>query len=143
MSDVRRVNEAFNDAFNAHDFERMRELTAEDAMFTAPGDVRLEGRDAIMEYAQSWLDAFSDGRVEVERDIVSGDWLVEQYTFHGTHSDTLRGPTGDIPATGRKVKGRVVGVHRIEDGVIAESHLYFDQVEVLTQLGLMPELARA
>jgi ketosteroid isomerase-like protein len=30
---------------------------------------------------------------------------------------------------------------RVRDGKIVEEHLYFDQVQVLTQLGLMPEPA--
>lgn len=143
MADVQRVAAAFNAAFNAHDFERMRELIAEDVIFTAPGDVTLEGRDAMMEYTMGWLNAFPDGRVEVERTIISGDWVVEQYTFQGTHGETFSGPAGDIPATGRKLEGRVVDVIRIEDGKVAEVNLYFDQLDILTELGLMPELARA
>ena len=32
---------------------------------------------------------------------------------------------------------------RVRDGKIVEEHLYYDQVQVLTQLGLMPEAVTA
>ncbi|HSI98013.1 MAG TPA: ester cyclase [Gaiellaceae bacterium] len=143
MTGVERIAAAWNKAFNAHDEERIRELIDERAALTAPGDVALEGRDAIVEYTMRWLNAFPDATIRVERQIVSGDWVVQQYAFEGTHSDTLTGPAGDIPATGRRLTGPVADVTRIENGVMVETHLYFDQVNLLTQLGLMPELARA
>jgi steroid delta-isomerase-like uncharacterized protein len=142
MADAKRVAAEWNKAFNAHDEDRMRELTAEDAVFTAPGGVRIEGRDALLEYAMGWLDAFPDGRITVERRIVSENLIVEEYTFEGTHEGTLPGPAGDIHATGRTLKARVADVTRVEDGKMVEANLYFDQVEVLTQLGVVRELAR-
>jgi len=36
-----------------------------------------------------------------------------------------------------------VQVLRVEDGKVAEARLYYDQVQVMTQLGLMPEPATA
>jgi hypothetical protein len=31
----------------------------------------------------------------------------------------------------------------VQDGKIAEEHIYFDQLEILSQLGLVPEAATA
>jgi ketosteroid isomerase-like protein len=64
-----------------------------------------------------------------------------QITFTGTHTDTLSGPEGDISATNRPVTGRASQLFRVEGGKIVEEHLYYDQVQLLTQLGLMPEPA--
>jgi hypothetical protein len=36
-----------------------------------------------------------------------------------------------------------MGIQRIENGKIAEERLHFDQLEILTQLGLVPEPAAA
>ena len=66
-----------------------------------------------------------------------------RFTFDGTHTDTLAGPAGEIPATGRTLHGRGVQMLRIEDDCAAEVQLYFDQVQVLTQLGLMPATVTA
>jgi SnoaL-like polyketide cyclase len=68
---------------------------------------------------------------------------VQEFTFTGTHQDTLMSPTGEIPATHKTLNGRGVQIFRIEGETVAETRLYFDQVQVMTQLGLMPEPARA
>jgi len=55
----------------------------------------------------------------------------------------LQTPTGEIPATNRQLRGRGVQILRIEGDAVVDTRLYFDQVQVLTQLGLMPEPAAA
>jgi steroid delta-isomerase-like uncharacterized protein len=131
------------EAFNAHDERRIRETYAENIVFEAPGDISLEGADAATEYAMSWLRAFPDGAITVQNEFSAGDWVVHEFVFTGTHDETLVGPEGEIPATHRRLAGRGVEVLRIEGDRVAEDHLYFDQVQVLTQLGLMPEPAAA
>jgi steroid delta-isomerase-like uncharacterized protein len=143
MADARAVAAAFMDAFNAHDEGRIRELTAENNVLEAPGDVHIEGREPATQYAMAWLNGFPDARVTIKNEIEAGDWVVQEFTFEGTHEGTLSSPTGDIPATNRRLTGRGVQVLRIEEGAIADTRLYFDQVQVLTQLGLMPEPATA
>ena len=54
----------------------------------------------------------------------------------GTHTGTLRGPAGEIAATGRTMDGRFTGVYEFEEGKITSFHLYFDQAELFTQLGI-------
>jgi steroid delta-isomerase-like uncharacterized protein len=141
MGDITHVLDAYDEAFNAHDEAALRACYADNAVFTAPGGVKLEGPDAIMEFNMSWLRAFPDARAETTNRIVSGDWAALQATFTGTHTETLSSPDGDIPATNKAVSGRVAEVIRIADGKIVEDHIYFDNMEVLTQLGLVPETA--
>jgi predicted ester cyclase len=141
MADARQVGADFVAAFNAHDEARIRELNAENTVLEAPGDVRVEGREAATQYAWAWLKAFPDATITVENELVSGDWVAQEFTFEGTHEDTLSGPGGDIPATHRRLKGRGVQVFLVEGEKVADSRLYFDQVQVLTQLGLLPEPA--
>jgi steroid delta-isomerase-like uncharacterized protein len=143
MATTEQVADALTEAFNAHDESAMRGCYAQNAVFEAPGDVRLEGPDAIVAYAEGWLNAFPDSRLTVHNRVVSGEWAVDEFTFEGTHEETLSGPGGDIPPTGRRLVGRGVEAIRVVDGKIVEDHLYFDQVQVLTQLGLMPEPAAA
>lgn len=130
-------------AFNAHDEARMRALYSDDATLEAPGEVRIEGGDGAVGYAMAWLNAFPDARLEVHDEVAAGDWVVQRFTFSGTHDELLASPTGDIPATHRRIDGRGLQMLRISGGKIAEEHLYFDQVQVMTQLGLMPEMAAA
>jgi predicted ester cyclase len=143
MSDAKAVADAFVEAFNAHDETRIRELNGENAVFEAPGDVRLEGRDATTEYAMAWLNAFGDARITVHDEIVAGDWVVQEFVFSGTHTAPLQWPGGEIPATNRQLRGRGVQILKIQGGAVVDTRLYYDQVDVLTQLGLMPEPAAA
>ena len=143
MADARQVAARFVEAFNAHDEGRIRELNAEAAVFEAPGDVHIEGREATTQYAMAWLRAFPDARLTVNNELVDGDWVTQEFTFDGMHEDTLSSPSGDLPATHRRLRGRGVQVFRVEGNTVADTRLYFDQVQVMTQLGLMPEPATA
>lgn len=59
-------------------------------------------------------------------------------TFAGTHQDTLAGPMGELPATNQRLNGRTATAVQVVDGKIVRQNLYFDQLQVLTDLGLMP-----
>ena len=141
MADIKKVLDEYTDAFNSHDQERIKACYADDAVFTAPGGIRLEGPEAIVEYAMTWLNALPDATATVDKAVIEGDWVATQQTFTGTHTGTLVSPEGDIPATGKSVVGRAAEIIRIEDGKIAEDHLYFDNMEFVTQIGLVPETA--
>jgi steroid delta-isomerase-like uncharacterized protein len=140
VADSRQISALWLQALNAHDADRLRSLYADDAVFEAPGDVRLEGPDAIVEYAMGWLHAFPDAQFRIETEVVDGEWIAQRFTFEGTHEDTLPGPLGDIPPTHRRLVGRGSEIVRIDDGKLVEDYLYFDQMQVLTELGLVPPL---
>jgi predicted ester cyclase len=143
MADAREIGQRFVDAFNAHDQQRIRELTSENAAFEAPGDVKIKGREPSTQYAMAWLNAFPDARITVHNELAAGDWVVQEFTFSGTHEGTLMSPAGEIPPTNRTLNGRGVQIVRVEGDAVTDTRLYFDQVEVMMQLGLMPEPATA
>ena len=143
MADARELGQRFVDAFNAHDEDRIRELNGENTVFEAPGDVKIQGREPATQYAMAWLNAFPDARITVHHELVDGDWVVQEFTFSGTHEGTLMSPAGEIPATHKTLNGRGVQIFRVDGETVADTRLYFDQVEVMTQLGLMPEPATA
>lgn len=128
----------YTQAFNSHDETTLRSLIAPNARFSAPGDVRLEGRDAVMGYISSWLKALPDAKLIVTNELVSAPWIVQEFTFEGTHKAPLTGPMGTIQATNRKVSGQCVSITRYETDLAVEGRLYFDVVQLLTQLGVMP-----
>ena len=143
MASAQEIGARFVEAFNDHDEVRIHELNGENVVFEAPGDVRVEGREATTRYALAWLNAFPDARLVVHNELVAGDWVVQECTFEGTHEGTLSSPTGDIPATHKRLNGRAVQIFKVEGDAITDTRLYFDQVEVMTQLGVMPVPATA
>ena len=50
----------------------------------------------------------------------------------------MRTPEGEVPATGRRVDFRWMSSYDVRGEKLASEHLYFDQAELLGQLGLMP-----
>jgi hypothetical protein len=48
----------------------------------------------------------------------------------------LNTPNGTIPPTGRLVTLHSASILRIKDGLVASEHVYLDQLEMMTQLGL-------
>ena len=56
----------------------------------------------------------------------------------GVYSGTNTGPMGDIPATGKSAESPFLGIFRIESGLIAELWVEWDNLAMLTQLGLYP-----
>jgi predicted ester cyclase len=127
-------------AFNAHDEDAMRVLTHPNARFAAPGNVHLRGVEATG-YAIKWLRACPDGKLTVKNQLVSGDWVVAEVVFEGTHQGPMDSPVGAIPATGKRLAVNAVLITRYESDLALETRICFDQVDVLTQLGTMATLA--
>jgi hypothetical protein len=49
-------------------------------------------------------------------------------------------PTGEaIPATGKQIRVRACDVATVEGGRLTSHRIYFDQMEFLGQLGLLPD----
>jgi predicted ester cyclase len=138
MAQAKDTAARFIAAFNAHDESALRELNATDAKFEAPGGVNLTGRDASSGYAIAWLKAFPDANMIVRNEVVSDPWVVQECRFEGTHTAPLQGPNGMIAATGRRLVSNCVQVGRYENGQAVHVRLYYDQIDVLAQLGQMP-----
>jgi quinol monooxygenase YgiN/predicted ester cyclase len=123
--------------WNAHDREAWQSLFDQQAVeIRAPGGVHLAGRDAIDTFWNTWNEAFPDNHVVTVGIYGDEHGGVLEGRFTGTNDGTLRGPGGvEIPATGKTVDVGFCEVHRVEEGKMIDSHLYFDQMELLTQLG--------
>ena len=112
---------------------------AEDCeVFLVPLGMTLRGHDGYKQFLLGWAEAFPDSRVEVTNLFAGEDDAVAEFIGRGTHTGTLHGPAGDIPATGRKVEFRLCNVHRIKNGKFVSLHQYYDLPGFMQQLGLIP-----
>ena len=136
--EARAVVERGLKAFNAHDMEALARDAAPEIELTAPGDVKLKGPQATKEYNAIFVKAFPDARVEAKKIYTQGGTVIVEGIFTGTHDGTLKTPMGDLPATGRKVSGEFIQVFEVDRGLIKRNHLLYDQVQLMTQLGMAP-----
>lgn len=140
QQETKAVVERLIKAINAHDLEAAARDSAPDSVLVAPGDMTVKGPQGIKEYNKNWISAFPDAKIDVKTIFGTGKHVAIDAVFSGTHNGTLKTAAGDIPATGRKVNGQFLEVFEIDRGLIKNSHLMFDQVQLMTQLGLAPAL---
>ena len=57
----------------------------------------------------------------------------------GTHDGVFHTPNGDVAPTGRAVELRWAAVYLTEGDTLKSEHLFFDQMDFLGQLGLVPD----
>ena len=138
MSTAKDVVERLYKAINAHDLEAAARESAPDSVLTAPGDMTVKGPQAIKEYNQNWITAFPDAKIETQDIFAEGDKVAVKAQFIGTHHGTLKTAMGDVPATHAKVRGDFVQLFEIDRGLVKNAHLMFDQVQLMTQLGMAP-----
>jgi uncharacterized protein len=95
---------------------------------------KLKGVESIKAYYNEFLVGFSNIKFTMTDVIGEGEKLVKTWNFQGTHTGVFFG----IPATGKQVSLDGSTVVRMENGKIAEERDYFDNMEFMTQLGLLP-----
>ena len=145
MSEAKRVLEQAIELWNAGDREGWAALYDENVEWDAPGGARISGLDDLkVKYFDALFEAAPDRTSVVDTLFAEGDLAAEEGRYTGTHTGTWRSPDGvEIPATGKTLDFRFSAVFRVENGTITSIRLYYDQLEVLTQLGLMPAPAPA
>jgi len=134
MAEAKQVVERHVDAFNARQADA--EPWTDDAEFVAPG-ASMSGREEVLAFLGAFWEAFPDGRLELSRVFGEGSLAAAEGRFIGTHGGVFRTPTGEVPATGRLVEFRWMSAYEARGDELASEHLFFDQVELLSQLGLM------
>jgi steroid delta-isomerase-like uncharacterized protein len=143
MGDARRISDRFTEAINSQDADAIGALYRDDAVAIDPfGEWR--GKEAIVESWRGFFEAFPDIKGTDERSYDAGDTAINEWTGSGTHSGPIRTPDGDeIPPTGKRMTLRGADFITVRDGLISEHRIYFDQMQMLSQLGLVPEEAAA
>ena len=140
MTPVERLREtiaAYNDAWNAHDVDRIGSMHAPDMVFeNHTAGERAEGDDALRHIAgifESWPDiVFETRRMYVRENLV-----VQEWTATATHVKPLR--RGDIVAepSGKRIQWEGMDVIPFEHGKVKRKDVYSDSVSILRQVGLL------
>ena len=151
---LREIIQADEDAWNAHDAQRLAALISADMEFhspSAPAVVR--GRDGFREIAERYLRALPDFRIVNRPVAYAGEQVVVLWRVTGTHLAPLvvelaltarRSTLVELPASGRRVDVPGCSVIRIdENGLICRSEEYWNQAALVPQLGARPFLMGA
>ena len=140
MSQARDTMNRLTDTLFSKDAEAIKQIYAPDAVMETPDQGTVRGREAIAAYLGELMTAFPDARYESAHEHESGDVAIDEGFFVGTHTGPLPGPDGEtIAPTGKAVRMRACDIATIRDGLVTQHRLYFDQMDFLGQLGLLPQ----
>ncbi|MEU0942581.1 nuclear transport factor 2 family protein [Streptomyces canus] len=140
MGEAREVMDRLTEAVTHPDLKVIAELYAEDAVAVTPDEGEIRGRDNIVEYWRQMTETVPDGTFETLHAYESGDTAIDEGIFSGRNTGPIQLPTGEtLPATQKEVRIRGVDIATVKDGRIVDYRLYFDEMEFLGQLGLLPD----
>ncbi len=124
------------DVFEQGNIELLDELLAPDYVNRTPATPDLPtGPEGVKGVVSMFRSAMPDLRVAVEDMIAEGDKVATRYTLEGTHEGELFG----VPPTGRRLSIKSMTVERVSDGKIREHWRVTDNLEMMQQLGVVPE----
>jgi steroid delta-isomerase-like uncharacterized protein len=126
----------FTASLNEKDWDALNELLTEDFRRhcqATPG-VQVNSREEFKQLQESFLVSMPDQHVNLEMLIAEGDMVAVYATYSGTQT----GPMGEFPPTGKSAESKFLGIFRIADNRIAELWVEFDNLAMLSQLGLFP-----
>lgn len=139
MASYRGLLERYVERYNAGDLDGVMDLYGEDSTQLMP-DGTFEGRGAIRDRLAKELAAFSDIAHRYVSYVEEGDAFADEWVFVGRHTGPLVLPDGtELPATGKQVEVRGMELVRVREGKIVVDNLYYDNLAVAAQLGLLPQ----
>ena len=101
------------------------------------------GPAAIVEGSKQFVSAFPDVTGELQLTLVNGKNIVGVGLVRGTHTGPMKGPMGELPATGKKVGYLIGHVLETDDAGLAKREwLFSDSSTTMAQLGMNPMPAR-
>lgn len=140
MVTAREAADALGEAYDAHDVQRFVAGMRPDVVFVVPDAGELKGREQVAAYVQGFFDAFPDAELEPVAKYEDGNTTIDEWIFRGTHTGPLALPDGEtVPPTMKRVSVPGLDIETWDDdGVLIGDRAYFDQLDFLTQLGLVP-----
>ena len=113
----------------------VEELFAPDVVDNHPFPGQEPGRDGVRQILKMFREAFPDLQVRNEEVLAEGYKVVLRWTANGTYKGGLLG----IPSSGQKVKLSGIDVLRISNGKIVERWAEDNGLEMMQQLGVIPQ----
>jgi predicted ester cyclase len=137
-----RLMKTLDDAWNSQDWDTFSKRHTDDVVVRWPGQPPTNGIDAHKKEGEYFFKAFPDNHVEnnpYKTLFGQRDWTCSIAVFTGTHKGEMMGLDGKmIPPTNKTFKVDFCTVARWNsDGRIVEENLFYDQIGMMAQLGLM------
>jgi steroid delta-isomerase-like uncharacterized protein len=127
----------YYDLFNHRALDQAELLVSPQAVFHYPHTKEhMIGRAGYRELARTWLTAFPDAQVEIQRVTVERGHVARvELLGRGTHTGELAfGGALTLPASGRRAELPLTDTLDVRGGLIVDSWLAFDVADLLRRL---------
>ena len=88
------------------------------------------------QFGKMFYAAFPDLKHSINDVITDGNKVVVRFTLSGTHSGNFM----SLPPTNKSVLTTAIAILHIDNNKVNELHAEFDQVGLMKQLGVIPEM---
>jgi steroid delta-isomerase-like uncharacterized protein len=125
-----------DEGWNKHNSKVLDELFSNDAILHNPQDPTVaKGPQGAKTSVDTYLTAFPDLKITIEKEICDGDYVVQHLRAIGTNTGQLNG----MPATGKKANTTGAMTTKFDQsGKIVEVWSFFDNLGLMQQLGVVP-----
>lgn len=131
-----RMNQFFEQVVNAHNVDMIDSFCTTDFINHNPDPGHSgQGIDDLKATFREFFAGFPDVRMTPNFMIAEGDKVMAHITMTGTNT----GAMGNMPPTGKSFSIEGIDIITIKDGKAAERWGFFDNMKMMTQLGMMPE----
>lgn len=131
----------FYESFNNNNIDAALSLFSTELETIDPGMGTVHGHEPFREYLEIFKRAMPDARAVIESLTEADDTVSVEGRFVGTFTGPFASADGDVEPTGASVDLRFADFCRVRDRTIISYHTYYDQLGLLTQLGLMGDSA--
>lgn len=130
------ILEALNRLWNNGDVSHVEDLVTADFVRREPLDNIINGPQELARLVLDLRTQYPDMVVTFEENVFDGETMFINWRFRGT--DRVQHPRSEIPPSGNKVDFKGVDMLRFAEDKIAEDAVYYDELQVLQQLGHIP-----
>ncbi len=124
-------------AYNKKDWDAVRAAVVPGFVYDEVGTQRkVQGINDFLAAWRAWATAIPDSKATFHNAHVSGNTVVLEVTWRGTHTGPLRTPGGEIAPTGNKIEVRACQVIEVSGDKAQAMRHYFDMATLLQQLGV-------
>src|SRR5262245_35847432 len=131
------IAKASSIAYNNKDWNAVKASLAAGVVYDEVATQRkAQGVDDVLTLWRGWATALPDSKATFHSALVSGNTVVLEVTWRGTHTGPLRTAKGEFQATGKKIELRACQIVEIAEGKALSMRQYFDMATLMQQLGL-------
>jgi len=123
-------------AYNAKDWNAARSAITDDFIYDEVGTRRkVQGADQALSLWKGWAAAFPDSKASFDNALASGETVVLEVTWRGTHTGPLQTPRGPLAPTGIRIEVRACMALELAGDRVRVQRQYFDMATMMEQLG--------